>query len=325
MNFAGVVLLSLLLFPERTLSASPYCHEGGCTCPGADARMSGSPGGNPACDECIESCQGLSSCCQGTGCICESQCKYTGGPEYSCAHLDGDWKLKTSRDCSNPYIPCKKREVCCPASCETAIPSEKVCGYCSKEYEDAGCPEPKIRENLTPTMPPLPEEHWYDGNAGYSEFCATERTAWLSCINSQLCLRQYRCQIGAGAPCPPHPCDKAKTWTRLRSRCLDFEADLCEFAYCCGAVCQTEAAALVDCTVDMQNQAFRTNLGEELDSSKMCKKDPTLCAKSSNPCLNCSEYDHVDFQSFNTDGAAITARCYLFIATALVTTAIVML
>ena len=38
-----------------------------------------------ACDSCISSCQGLSSCCTGTGCICEDECSGGGGcgPGYT--------------------------------------------------------------------------------------------------------------------------------------------------------------------------------------------------------------------------------------------------
>jgi hypothetical protein len=48
--------------------------------------------GSDACDECLETCSGLSSCCTGLGCICEDACRVTGcnPPARLCCGPFGD-------------------------------------------------------------------------------------------------------------------------------------------------------------------------------------------------------------------------------------------
>jgi hypothetical protein len=53
--------------------------EGGDGACGEASNCSGtSQGSGDACDECLDSCSGLSSCCTGSGCICEDECAVTG-------------------------------------------------------------------------------------------------------------------------------------------------------------------------------------------------------------------------------------------------------
>jgi hypothetical protein len=54
----------------------------------------GSSSGNDACDSCLHSCEGLFSCCMGTGCICEDACalgqaRNCSPPTYRCCGPDG--------------------------------------------------------------------------------------------------------------------------------------------------------------------------------------------------------------------------------------------
>ena len=64
-----------------------------------------------ACDSCISSCQGLSSCCTGTGCICEDECSGGGcGPGY------------TPHCALSPYGECWWGCVCTAATPSTPTP-----------------------------------------------------------------------------------------------------------------------------------------------------------------------------------------------------------
>jgi len=52
----------------------------------------GGTGGNSACDDCLDTCSGLPSCCTGTGCICESSCRPSSdcvGTQTYCCGPDG--------------------------------------------------------------------------------------------------------------------------------------------------------------------------------------------------------------------------------------------
>lgn len=65
---------------------------GGKACaPASFCSNSGGSGGN-ACDKCLDSCQGLPSCCTGLGCMCEDECKVSSCtyPNVLCCGPYGD-------------------------------------------------------------------------------------------------------------------------------------------------------------------------------------------------------------------------------------------
>lgn len=70
-------------------ASSSQCQTGTSAGPGSGSCgdwawvSSSCGGGGSACDACISSCQGLPSCCTGTGCICEDECSTPAcGPGY---------------------------------------------------------------------------------------------------------------------------------------------------------------------------------------------------------------------------------------------------
>jgi len=118
---------------------------------------------------------------------------------------------------------------------------------------------------------PVFEEHWYDGNAGYSEYCDGQVDAWLEYI-------QDNEECG-------DPCETALNFKRWPSRCPDYAEYVCDIAFCCDPMCAEQGWALVDCTTEMQNLAFRNNLGEPIDSFLLCQNDVDPCETHSSGCL----------------------------------------
>lgn len=64
---------------ENDISKTSEGHWG-CGTDCLDEILPGSSGGggSSACDECLDGCQGLSSCCTGSGCICQDACQPEG-------------------------------------------------------------------------------------------------------------------------------------------------------------------------------------------------------------------------------------------------------
>jgi hypothetical protein len=76
-----------------------YCLSSGAGGGGSGGAGGTGGGGSDPCSECLKGCQGMSSCCTGSGCLCESECEPACvAPNEFCCTTTGDcWCMPKSQ------------------------------------------------------------------------------------------------------------------------------------------------------------------------------------------------------------------------------------